>query len=141
MIRLLYQAIALMGAGSVKTTWKYSTGSRSAWRASSQRCAALAWHFGQWRSRHELKDTSVLAQPEQRSTCPPSAAVRHRSMADMTFSCPRLRRVVARQAGPWARKMSATSTMRHCAVSVGGQALQRTGDLAQQVGGHLRVKR
>ena len=112
MIRLLYQAMALTGAGSVKTTWKYSTGSRSAWRASSQRCAALAWHFVQCRLRHELKDTSVLAQPEQRSTCPPSAAVRHRSMADMTFSCPRLRCVVARHAGPWLRKMSATSSMR-----------------------------
>ena len=54
----------------------------------------------------------MLAQPEQRSTCPPSAAVRHRSMADMTFSCPRLRCVVARHAGPWLRKMSATSSMR-----------------------------
>jgi hypothetical protein len=66
--------------------------------------------------RHELKDTSAFAQPEQRNTCPPSAAVRHRSMADMTFSCPRLRRVVARHAGPWLRKMSATSSMRCCRV-------------------------
>jgi len=66
--------------------------------------------------RHELKDTSVLAQPEQRSTCPPSAAVRHRSIADMTFSCPRLRCAVARHAGPWLRKISATSSMRRCGV-------------------------
>ena len=61
MTRLLYQAMALMGAGSVKTTWKYSTGSRSAWRASSQRCAALAWHFGQWRSRQVTECTLLRA--------------------------------------------------------------------------------
>src|SRR5262245_55177695 len=36
----------------------------------------------------------------QRATCPPSAAVRQRSMADITFSCPRLTwpRLASRQA-------------------------------------------
>jgi hypothetical protein len=40
--------------GSVNTTWKYSTGRRSRWRAAIQRTRAFAWHFGQWRLRHEL---------------------------------------------------------------------------------------
>src|SRR6266702_2327025 len=84
----------------------------------------------------------MWSQPEQRSTCPPSAAVRHCSMADMTFSCPRLRCAVARHAGPWLRKTSATSSMRrYSARLLGGQAVQRTGDLVQQVGGHLDVER
>ena len=52
------------------------------------------------------------AQASQRSTCPPNAAVRQRSIADMTFSWPRLTWPAwdARQAGPRWRKMSATST-------------------------------
>src|SRR6516162_8261770 len=52
------------------------------------------------------------AQSSQRSTCPPSAAVRQRSIADMTLSWPRLTWPAweARQAGPRRRKMSATST-------------------------------
>src|SRR6516165_9206574 len=52
------------------------------------------------------------AQSSQRSTCPPSAAVRQRSIADMTLSWPRLTWPAwdARQAGPRWRKMSATST-------------------------------
>ena len=52
------------------------------------------------------------AQASQRSTCPPKAAVRQRSIADMTFSWPRLTWPAwdARQAGPRRRKMSATST-------------------------------
>ena len=33
--------MSAIGAGNVKTTWKYSTGNRSACRASSQRWAAL----------------------------------------------------------------------------------------------------
>jgi hypothetical protein len=41
--------------------WKYSTGNRSAWRASSQRCAALAWHFGQCRSRQVTECTPLRA--------------------------------------------------------------------------------
>src|SRR6201993_70451 len=52
------------------------------------------------------------AQASQRSTWPPSAAVRRRSTADMTLSWSRLtgRAWDARQAGPRRRKMSATST-------------------------------
>src|SRR3981081_2887790 len=34
-----------IGAGSVNTTWKYGTGSRSASRAASQSFAAAPWHF------------------------------------------------------------------------------------------------
>src|SRR6516162_6159047 len=51
------------------------------------------------------------AQSSQRSTCPPNAAVRQRSIADMTLSWPRLTWPAwdARQAGPRWRKMSATS--------------------------------
>src|ERR1700739_627729 len=52
------------------------------------------------------------AQASQRSTCPPNAAVRQRSIADMTLSWPRLTWPAwdARHAGPRRRKMSATST-------------------------------
>src|ERR1700757_4989298 len=51
------------------------------------------------------------AQSSQRSTCPPNAAVRQRSIADMTLSWPRLTWPAwdARQAGPRWRKMSDTS--------------------------------
>src|SRR3979411_2150025 len=54
---------------------------------------------------------TVWAQPSQRATCPPSAAVRQRSMADITFiwsrlTCPTLAR---RHAAPWSRKISDTS--------------------------------
>src|ERR1700676_602132 len=55
---------------------------------------------------------TVWAQPSQRATWPPSAAVRQRSMALITFSwsrltCPALAR---RHAAPWSRKISATSS-------------------------------
>jgi len=48
----------------------------------------------------------------QRATCPPSAAVRQISMADMTLSWPRLTwpALALRHAGPWPRKISATSS-------------------------------
>ena len=54
---------------------------------------------------------TVWVQSSQRATWPPSAAVRQRSMADITFiwsrlTCPALAR---RHAAPWSRKMSATS--------------------------------
>src|ERR1700719_2955640 len=69
------------------------------------------------------------AQSSQRSTCPPNAAVRQRSIADMTFSWPRLTWPAwdARQAGPRWRKMSATST----AGRDNGRAL--AGHLQQEV--------
>jgi hypothetical protein len=52
------------------------------------------------------------AHSSQLSTCPPNAAVRQRSIADMTLSWPRLTWPAweARHAGPRRRKMSATST-------------------------------
>src|SRR2546430_15447788 len=55
---------------------------------------------------------SVCEQTSQRATWPPSAAVRQRSMADMTFSWSRLTcpALVQRHAAPWSRKMSATSS-------------------------------
>jgi len=36
--------------------------------------------------RHELYETWSVPQPSQRKTCPPSAALRHCSMADITLS-------------------------------------------------------
>jgi hypothetical protein len=38
----------------VKTTWKYSTGSRSSARAAIQSLAAGPWHFGQCRFLQEF---------------------------------------------------------------------------------------
>src|SRR6266851_2672749 len=54
---------------------------------------------------------TVWAQPSQRATCPPSAAVRQRSMAVITFIWSRLTRptLARRHAAPWSRKISATS--------------------------------
>src|SRR5947199_9086574 len=48
----------------------------------------------------------------QRATWPPSAAVRQRSMADITFNWSRLTwpALAARHAAPWSRKISATSS-------------------------------
>src|SRR5215472_14901409 len=47
----------------------------------------------------------------QRATCPPSAVVRQFSIADITLSWPRLTwpALAWRHAGPWPRKISATS--------------------------------
>ena len=56
---------------------------------------------------------AVCAQASfsQRATWPPSAAVRQRSIALITFNWSRLTcpRLASRQAGPWSRKISATS--------------------------------
>src|SRR6266566_2905146 len=63
---------------------------------------------------------TVCGQCSQRATWPPSAAVRQRSMALITFiwsrlTCPAL---ALRHAAPWSRKMSATSSAgRDTAVS------------------------
>jgi len=64
---------------------------------------------------------TVWAQFSQRSTCPPSAAVRQRSMADITFNWSRLRcpALAERQADPWSRKISATSSA-GCGIAAGG---------------------
>ena len=83
----------------------------------------------------------------QRSTCPPSAAVRQRSIADMTLSWPRLTWPAwdARQAGPRWRKMSATSTAGrdNGRASAGHlpQEVERAGHLADRADGDAGVKR
>src|SRR3979490_799073 len=64
-----------MAAGSVNTTWKYGTGSRSASRAASHSFAASPWHFGQCRLRQELYDIWLCAQFSQRAPCPPAAGM------------------------------------------------------------------
>src|SRR6516164_9748375 len=87
------------------------------------------------------------AQSSQRSTCPPNAAVRQRSIADMTLSCPRLTWPAwdARQASPRWRKMSATATAgrdngrasaRHLY-----QEVERACYLAERADGDARVER
>src|SRR6266576_2087220 len=104
--------MSAMAAGSVNTTWKYCTGSRSASRAASQSFAAAPWHFGQCRLRQELYEIWVCGQSSQRATWPPRAAVRQLSIADITFNWPRLTwpALARRHAGPWPRKISATSS-------------------------------
>ena len=51
---------------------------------------------------------SVCEQSSQRATWPPSATVRQRSMADITFSWLRLtcQALARRHAAPWLRKIS-----------------------------------
>src|SRR6516164_8367426 len=83
----------------------------------------------------------------QRSTCPPNAAVRQRSIADMTLSWPRLTWPAwdARQAGPRRRKMSATSTADrdNGRASAGHlpQEVERARHLADRADGDPGVKR
>ena len=57
-------------------------------------------------------DDWVCAQSSQRATWPPSAAVRQRSIADITFIWSRLTwpALARRHAAPWSRKISATSS-------------------------------
>src|SRR5882672_6011574 len=138
--------MSAMAAGSVNTTWKYGTGSRSASCAASQFFAAAPWHFGQCRLRQELYEIWVCAHFSQRATCPPSAAVRQLSIADITFNWPRLTwpALARRHAGPWSRKMSATSKAgRDISASASAgrpdllelerDVLQRAQDLADQL--------
>src|SRR5215469_5504711 len=87
------------------------------------------------------------AQASQRSTCPPNAAVRQRSIADMTLSWPRLTwsAWAARQAGPRWRKMSATSTVGrdNGRASAGhlAQEVERAGHLADRIDRDAGVER
>src|SRR5437867_3713825 len=93
----------------------------------------------------------VCSHFSQRATWPPSAAVRQRSIADITLSWPRLRwpAWARRQAGPWARKMSAISRAGRAtrlAASRGrvdrdSELLERAPDFADGLGGDLGVKR
>ena len=54
----------------------------------------------------------MYEQFSQRRTCPPSAAVRQFSIADITFNWSRLTcpALAERHVGPWSRKISATSS-------------------------------
>ena len=87
------------------------------------------------------------AQASQRSTWPPNAAVRQRSIADMTFSWPRLTWPAwdARQASPRRRKMSATSTAGrdNSGASAGHlqQKVERARHLADRADGNAGVER
>jgi len=69
-----------------------------------------------------LYDIWLCAQFSQRATCPPSAAVRQFSIADITLSWPRLIwPALARAMSAVPRKMSATSAMdAHDARQAGG---------------------
>src|SRR6476620_11611807 len=136
-----------IGAGSVNTTWKYGTGSRSASREASQSFAAAPWHFGQCRLRQLLYEIWLCAHFSQRATCPPSAAVRQLSIADITFNWPRLTwpALALRHAAPWPRKISATSSAgrdtraasggRLSLLELAGDMLQRAHHLADRLGG------
>ena len=105
---------------------------------------------------HAKLETTALrscAQSSQRSTCPPSAAVRQVSIADMTFSWPRPTwpALALRHAAPWARKTSATSRRgrpmrpqsggRRSAREVDAQPLERALDLADGADGDARIDR
>src|SRR5688572_29409236 len=91
----------------------------------------------------------VWSHSSQRATWPPSAAVRQRSIADITFNWPRLRwpAWARRQAGPWARKMSATSRAGRAtrAAASGGrrhdELLEWAPDLADGPCGDLAIER
>src|SRR5271166_4096193 len=95
-------------------------------------------------------------QSSQRSTCPPSAAVRQPSIADMAFIWPRLTwpALALRHAAPWARKTSAIPGLRsgdramrprsggrRSAGEVDAQPLQRARDVADRVDGDAGVER
>src|SRR6202051_7756 len=147
--------MSAIGPGSVNTTWKYGTGSRSASRAASQSFAAAPWHFGQCRLRQELYEIRLCVHFSQRATCPPRAAVRQLSIADITLSWPRLTwpALARRHAGPWPRKMSATSSDGGDTSSLvsGGRfgallelarnAIERAHDLPDGLGGDPRIER
>src|SRR6266536_497224 len=94
---------------------------------------------------------SVCWHFSQRATCPPRAAVRQLSMADMTFNWPRLTWPVLaqRQAGPWARKISATSTdgrgkrrrVLRRRPHPRDEMFEWAGDLAERLEGDARIER
>src|SRR6266852_807499 len=93
----------------------------------------------------------VCAHFSQRATWPPSAAVRQLSIADITLSWPRLTwpALALRHAGPWPRKISATSSAgrdKRARALRGrlhrrGEMLERAGDLAERLEGDAGVER
>src|SRR6201982_334869 len=100
--------------GRVATAWKYARGDSSASRSASHSLAAAPWHLGPCRLRQELYAITVWPQASfsQRATWPPSAAVRQRSIALITFNWSRLTcpALAERHAAPWSLKISATSS-------------------------------
>ena len=64
--------------------------------------AAVAWHLGQWRLRHELYAICRWPHRSHSSTCPPRAAVRHSAMSRSARRCPgeRTAAKASRKAGP-----------------------------------------
>src|SRR5450631_2642822 len=94
------------------------------------------------------------AQSSQRATWPPRAAVRQFSIADITLSWPRPTwpALARRHAGPWPRKMSATSSDgRDMCRASGGRfgafvelarnAIERAHDFADGFGGDAGIER
>src|SRR6266446_6657503 len=101
---------------------------------------------------------SVCEQSSQRATWPPRAAVRQLSIADITLNWPRLTwpALALRHAGPWRRKISATSSLGRATRRASGgrlalefillghqrrEAIERAHDLAYRVGGDARIER
>jgi hypothetical protein len=97
-----------------------------------------------------LYEIWLWAQSSHRATWPPSAAGRQLSIADITFNWPRLTwpALARRHAGPWPRKMSATSSDGRdmCRASGGrfglgqGDAIERAHDLLDRLGGDAGVE-
>src|SRR5260370_41738515 len=94
---------------------------------------------------------SVCRHFSQRATWPPRAAVRQLSIADMTFNWPRLTwpALARRHAGPWARKISATSIVGRDKASrvlrrrphPRDEMFERAGDLPKRLEGDARIER
>src|SRR3954447_17312434 len=95
----------------------------------------------------------VEAQSSQRATGPPRAAVRHLSIADITFNWSRLTwpAWACRHAGPRSRKISATSRAgrdtgpasagRPGLLQLERNVLQRAHHLADRLGGDTSIER
>ena len=73
-------------SGTVKTTWKYFTGSKSASRAIVHFSLSMDPHLGQFLLRQLLFWCLIAPQSRQASTCPPMKGVRHFSNAWRAFS-------------------------------------------------------
>ncbi len=63
---------------------KMTYGQDALLRPSTHAACASAWHFGQCRLRHELYEGRSKPHEAQTSRCPPSAGVRHATMARST---------------------------------------------------------
>ncbi len=98
-------------SGTVNTTWKYLTGSRSASRAIIHFSLSIAPHWGQWRLRQLLWAILKLPQSSHASKCPPMYSVRHLCRASNVLSLCRGRLFAALKAG---RKRSITEASPLC---------------------------